>query len=192
MNIKSKLIALDNILLSQGAPVCKYLNIGAKEPIINDFISSEEIARNLKFIQLYKWHNGINFPQSGVPSSHIELLPFGALFSLSFISEMRKELTGWEIMDNANMFIPFLGSGEDDMYLLKNDTQGMVYFLSPAANVYGDPCFKSIEGLIDFMIDCYNERILINDTIEGLVVDSQKYWPKWKANQNNLTGGNFY
>ena len=68
---------------------------------------------------------------------------------------------------------------------MKNDIKGTVYYLSPATNQYGEPFFNSIELLIDFVIECYSEKILFNDENEGLIVKDE-YFAKWGLHRDKL------
>ena len=184
-SVENKLKILEKILIEQKAPVCSYFNAGVPESHIVEELNSLGMGENGDFVDLYKWHNGIEFPPEGVLSSHIEIFPFATFFSLNYAKQKREEFIKWGIMDNAHLYLPFMGSGEDDAYLLKNEIKGTVYCLSPASNIYGEPFFNSIEGLIDFVLECYNEKILYNDQNEGLIVKDE-YFTKWESRREKF------
>jgi hypothetical protein len=75
---------------------------------------------------------------------------------------------------NRHEYVPFLSGGEDDMHLLRVST-GEIYWSSPGIQVYCEPKFYSLSSLLDFILNCYEKRVLKMHPIEGLIVN-ENYW----------------
>jgi hypothetical protein len=171
--MKNKLLKLDEILRESDAPILEFLNPGLEKEAIVNWLKENNFNLNDEFIELYQWHNGIDLYLDG-SDSLFELLPFGKPFTLDEIIIKRDLLIDWEIIDNAHTFIPFAGSGEGEMYLLKNDSSGEVYDFNPFSNVYGDLIFSSIGGMFDCIIECLEKSIFVMDAVNGLQLDFDK------------------
>jgi hypothetical protein len=169
---KNRLQEIESILNEGNAPVLKYLNPGVSRQELLTFFNEQNINPNPALLALYEWHNGINFSVSGMVQSMIEIIPMGIFYSLDFMVMSRKDVIEWNYMEDATDYIPLFGSGEDDIYLLKNST-GEIFYMSPAVQNFGEFVFRSIDTMLDFIIECYREKIITLDPVKG--VQAQDY-----------------
>jgi hypothetical protein len=138
--------------------------------------NANNIKLNDELIQLYEWHNGISFFEKKVTQPYLELLPMGIPYSLEYAIEAKKQILSLDYLelDNLADFLPFFGSGEDDMYLYKQGT-GEIYYISPAVQNFGSLEFTSLREMFDFIIECYSIGILNSDSENGLEIDYDEY-----------------
>ncbi len=172
-----KLKRLEKILEQGNAPILKYFNAGLKKEEVAIKLLQNDIYPNESLILLYEWHNGVKY-KNGNDFSQIELLPDATFYSLDWALERRSELIDWAIIDSPEFYLPIFGSLEDDLYLLKNDEKGEIYYSSPRATIYAELDFKSIDIMLDVLIDCYNERIFEIDSSSGLSYAIDRYFYK--------------
>ena len=169
---KERIAKVEVILKKYDAPVLKYFNPGLAREAIIEFFNENKISLNPALIALYEWHNGVQ--DSNVMQALLEIMPMGMFYSLDIMIKDRAMINGWNFMEIKGDFLPLLGSGEDDIYLL-NNSSGEIFYVCPAANIYGELKFKSIDSMLDFIIDCYEEEIFKIDPINGLEVNEDEY-----------------
>jgi len=172
-----KLQKLESILVVQNAPVLPYLNPRAGREDLLKFFGEQNIEPIPSLIALYEWHNGVRFPVQGIRQSVIEILPMGIFYSLDQLAGSRKDIIRWNYMERPEEYVPLFGSGEDDIFLLKY-TSGEIFYLSPAAGSYGEFQFKSIDGMLEFIIECYEQGIFWIDPSSGLEIKEDEYSAK--------------
>jgi hypothetical protein len=174
---EDRLQELEMILKKSNAPVLKYLNPGLAREEIATFFTRHNINPSPALMALYEWHNGVVFPFPEVTQAENEIFPMGIFYCLDFMLMSWKDVIEWNYMEDAADYIPLFGSGESDIYLLKNST-GEIFYMSPAIQNFGEFCFTSIDVLLDFIIECYRERVLTIDPEKGLVVEDEEYFEK--------------
>jgi hypothetical protein len=175
--MKNKLQELEMILTKSNAPVLKYLNPGMAREEIVTFFTRHNINPNPTLVALYEWHNGVFFPFPRLKQAMIEILPMGIFYCLDFMLMSREDVIKWNYLEDPADYLPLFGSGEDDIYLLKNSTGG-IFYMSPAVQNFGEFCFRSIDAMLDFIIECYRERVFTIDPEKGLDVNDEEYYPK--------------
>ncbi len=181
-SLENNLKLLDKFLIGNSAPICDYLNPGLEKSVIVEFLNSEGFVHNEEFITFYQWHNGIHFPVEGAKAELIELIPLGIPYSLDYVKEVREDMTKWGMIDKPEFYLPFMGSRQNDVFLLKNEQGSRIYFSSPAADDFFAPSFKSIAAMVDFILRCYQEKLLVIDPKTGLdVSDDKKYYKMFEA-----------
>jgi hypothetical protein len=176
-SIKQKLQELESILQKYDAPVLKHLNPGIPKEEIEIFLTQHGIKSNEALISLYEWHNGLDILYGN--DLVLSIFPDGKFFNLNEMVRIKHLFSSWEYLEieHTDEYIPIFGTGEADMYLLNQSTME-VFYLNPNANIYCEPYFKSVNLMIQFIIECYNEEIFIIDPIKGLIVDFDKYYIK--------------
>jgi hypothetical protein len=177
---KEKLQRLESILVEKKAPVLGYLNPGLGREEIHELFVQKKIEPRPDLIALYEWHNGVRYPVAGVLQPVIEIMPMGIFYDLDQQERSWKNVIRWNYMERPEEYLPLFGSGEDDLYLLRHTT-GEIYYLSPAAGVYGDLQFKSLDDMLDLIIDCYEEGIFRVDPSRGLEADEYDYFAKMET-----------
>lgn len=162
-----KLKKLERILEQGNAPILKYFNAGLKREEVVTRLLQKGIYLNESLISLYQWHNGVKY-EYGDNFLKIQIFANATFYTLEWALERREELIDWEIVDYPDQYLPIFGSLEGEMYLLKNDLQGEIYYLSPKANIYGEMQIKSLDKMLDMIFDCYNEKIFEIDPNKGI------------------------
>lgn len=173
-NTREKLREIDAILKEHDAPLLNYFNPGLPHETIADLFLKHGLFLNSSLAELYEWHNGIDFTTVSVRQSLLEIMPMGIFYSMQQMMEARQDLLRWNYMENSAAYFPLFGSGEDDLYLLKNDT-GEIFFLSPAVQIYGALEFTSIDSMLDCLIECYKQGVLRIAPDEGLIVEDDEF-----------------
>jgi hypothetical protein len=168
---------IDSILRQHKAPLLNFFNQGMTKDYLFDFFKKQNIYPNPALIALYEWHNGVRMPAEGICQSTVELMPMGIFYCLDEMIKGRQLVIDYNFMVDPHQFIPLFGSGEDDLHLL-NNTTGEIYYFSPAVNVYGELEFNSIDSMLDFIIECYEEKIFTIDPLNGLEVRDDEYYSK--------------
>jgi hypothetical protein len=181
MDNKERISKLETILKDLKAPVLKYFNSGLERADIVALFKENGIYPNPALMDLVEWHNGIAYPDDGLFDGVVDILVNGTLYSLEEMVSRKEELIDWGILDEPELYLPFMGTVEGEMYLLKNDPGGQVFYLSSAAGIYGKLRFTSIERMLDLVIECYEEKIFTIDETEGLQIDFDGYNAKIKA-----------
>lgn len=176
--IKEKIKQLEATLVACNASVLHYLNPGLPTEQILEVLSANNINPIPGLIALYEWHNGTPYFRQGISSVFLNILPYCFFYSLQDMVRLKREFLSWdhlaENLGNMNDYWPLFGSLEDDMYLLKNTT-GEIYYISPAVQIYGDLEFTSIDNMLDFAIECYQQNIFVSDPKRGLRTNFDKY-----------------
>jgi hypothetical protein len=92
------------------------------------------------------------------------------------MAALRSDFISYDYFEvkNRHEYIPLLSGGEDDMHLLRIST-GEIYYSSPGIQVYCEPQFHSLSSMLDFILRCYEEKILRLHPIDGLLID-ERYW----------------
>jgi hypothetical protein len=90
--------------------------------------------------------------------------------------KLREISIDYEIFPNADSYLQIFGSGESEMYLVRYDNDETVYYVSPAANIYCEPAFKSLSSMMDCIIECYESGVFKVHSTKGLVTDFQSYY----------------
>ncbi|MCS3797587.1 hypothetical protein [Niastella sp. OAS944] len=178
MTIKEKIKQLEAALVACSASVLHYLNPGLPTAQILEVLSANNINPYPGLIALYEWHNGTPYFRQGISSVFLNVLPYCFFYSLQDMVRLKREFLSWKYLaanlGDMNDYWPLLGSLEDDMYLLKNST-GEIYYISPAVQIYGNLEFTSIDKMLDFAIECYQQNIFVIDPKRGLRTDFDKY-----------------
>ena len=186
--LKEKLNKLSENLEANNLPVLKYLQKGLnREDIIKTF-NDNGIFLNESLIQLYEWHNGVPFPDLPAKSGRFDLVPMIMFYSLDYMLLRRKDIQRWNYFNDINDFLPIFGSSEDDIYLVKNDESGIIYYLAPAIGIYGEYDMNSIETLIDYIYECQVEKVLTYSVDEEFQVNYEVWGNlgnKFKESFNN-------
>jgi hypothetical protein len=176
--IKDKIKQLEAALVACNASVLHYLNPGLPTAQILEVLSANNINPYPGLIALYEWHNGTPYFRQGISSVFLNVLPYCFFYSLQDMVRLKREFLSWKYLaanlGDMNDYWPLLGSLEDDMYLLKNST-GEIYYISPAVQIYGNLEFTSIDKMLDFAIECYQQNIFVIDPKRGLRTDFDKY-----------------
>jgi len=173
--IELKLVKLESILTDAGAPVLQFLNPGLPDDEIISFFSKNNIPAHPDLLSLYRWHNGLTSIY-GQFNSLVDFSPSGTFPNLNEMVALRNDFINDPCIDieNRHEYIPFLSGGEDDMHLLRVST-GEIYHSCPGIQIYCIPQFHSLSSMLDFIISCYEEKILSMHPIDGLIID-EKYW----------------
>ena len=174
---EKKLKRLEDLLKENDAPILRFFSPGLSKEFIIEYFNKHSISLRPELMALYEWHNGIDFDAAKVLQPMIEIMPMGIFYTLDFMFSTRSDLTRWNYIENSNEYLPLFGSGEDDLYLLKNAT-GEIFYLAPASLIRGELWFKSINAMLDCLIECYQEGILKIAPDEGLVVMFDEYEKK--------------
>ncbi len=100
------------------------------------------------------------------------MLPFGKLFNLDEMLQVRNIFRDWaeDDFDNLNDYVPFMGSGESDMFIL-NTLTGEVLAYQPMIQIIGELEFESIESMINCILECFESNAYQIDYKEGLIID---------------------
>lgn len=173
--LREKLTQLDSILHDGKAPLVRFLNPGLSKKEIVAFLTSHNIYPFPDLITLYEWHNGVNTVY-GHHDEEVDLIPFGALFNLREMIQMREIFFEWaeKDFDNLKNYVPILGTGESDMFIL-NTTTGQVLAYQPMIQIDGELAFHSIEALIDCILECFESGAYCIDQEKGIIIDMDKY-----------------
>jgi hypothetical protein len=158
MGTQNRIERLNKALYSRNASIFDYLNPGKPLDELLLLLNSNGILPNESLIAVYEWHNGVRH-SSDPYKREPELIPNGSLYSLEYMISRKRDILDWGYLSRPENYLPFIGSLEDDLYLLKNTT-GEIYYLSPAVQIFGEKAFGSIDSMLDFIIECYEEEIL--------------------------------
>jgi hypothetical protein len=175
-----KIKEIQQILQQGRSPIFEFLNNGLPRDIVKHQLEANGISPNEDLMILYEWHNGVR-SLNNVKFTKIQIWPEATFYSLDFALQRRNEIGDWNMLDSYENYLPFIGGLEDDMFLIKNDSMGQVFQLSPSANIYGDFAFRSISDMLDLIIDCFVEGIFWTDPNEGLRYDLDGYFKKKKV-----------
>lgn len=173
-SLEQKAAELEELLKKLNAPVLKYLNPGLKEQEIIAFFEEKHMKCHPDMLQLYKWHDGIDFPPEGIYSSLIEIAPFAIFYSLEIMARTFDLFTEWNFIENLNEYLPIFGSGESETFLFKI-SDGSIHFTSPFVGIYNEPAFRSLEIMFDFFLECYSKNILTVDSETGVEIKEDEY-----------------
>ncbi len=170
-----KLEKLESILIEAKAPVLNLFNPGLEDDEIVSFFSNHNIPTHPDLLSLYGWHNGL-VSIYGRCNELVNLSPLGAFANLTEMAALRNDFMSYDYfeVENRHEYIPFLSNGEDDMHLLRIST-GEIYHSSPGIQIYCEPQFHSLSSMLDFIIKCYEEKLLSMHPTDGLIID-EKYW----------------
>lgn len=171
-----KLIRLEAILKEKKSPVLTYFNDGLLRSEIEAFFISHNIPIHPDLICLYEWHNGVKSVY-GHRGGVTELLPFGTFFNLEEMLLMKDVFKEFELEDDfgdLDNYLPILGTGESDMFLL-NLSSGEILSFQPMIQIYGDLAFRSIDKMIDCITECLKSGAFTIDEKDGLEVNFDKY-----------------
>ncbi|HKZ64833.1 MAG TPA: hypothetical protein VJ111_00690, partial [Chitinophagaceae bacterium] len=82
----------------------------------------------------------------------------------------------WDYLELGDIseYLPLFGSGEDDVYLLKQTT-GEIFYIAPAIQIFDSLEYKSIDSMLDCVIECYEGGIFIIDSETGLDVKYEEW-----------------
>jgi len=176
MSTKQKLLQLESILIKKNAPVIKHFNPGLSQEEVISFLASQGIPAIPSLVALYEWHNGVKTVY-GFLDAELELLPFGKLFNLEEMVQMRATFVDWaeDYFDRTDNYIPFLGSGESDMFLLDLTTQEVLAF-QPMIQTFGERMFRSIDSMLDCIMECFEKGAFTIVPEKGLEKDFEAYW----------------
>ena len=176
MSTKQKLLQLESILIEMNAPVLKHFNVGLPQEEVIAFLDSQGIPAIPSLVALYEWHNGVKTVY-GFLDAELELLPFGKLFNLDEMVQMRTAFEEWaeDYSDTADNYVPFLGSGESDMFLLDLTTQEVLAF-QPMIQTFGERMFRSIDSMLDCILECFEKGAFTIVSEKGLEKDFEAYW----------------
>lgn len=154
-SLKQKLEKLDSILIKGNALIVQHFNSGIPRKEIISFLQSKQIKPFQSLVTLYEWHNGVKTVY-GHFDCELNIIPNGSFFNLNEMLRMREVFRDWakEDFDNLDDYIPFLGTGESDMFIL-NTTTGQVLAYQPMIQIYGELAFHSIESMIDCVLECF-------------------------------------
>ena len=174
-SLQQGLKTLDAILADRDAPLVRHFLPGLPKEAVISFLGSQGIAPLPSLVALYEWHNGVKTVY-GYHDSELELLPFGKLFNVDEMLKMRAIFTEWaeDDFDNTDDYLPFMGSGESDMFILHMST-GEVLAYQPMIQIAGDLAFNSIESMITCILECFESKAYQIDPKEGLIIDFDKY-----------------
>jgi hypothetical protein len=187
-SLPESLKALDSILIDKNAPLIHHFNPGLPKEEVISFLQFHQITPIPSLVMLYEWHNGVKTVY-GYFDSELELFPFGKLFNLDEMLQMREIFREWaeDDFDNLNDYIPFMGSGESDMFIL-NILTGEVLGYQPMIQIVGELEFRSIEAMINCILECFESNAYQMDHKKGLIID----WDKYEGiKKSYLTGNDF-
>lgn len=174
-SLRQKLTDLDAILTKTNAPLIRLFNPGLSEEEIISFFQEHKIKLYPTLVTLYEWHNGVKSVY-GHHDEEVDLIPFGTLFNLQEMLQMRKIFREWAENDFEDLdnYLPFLGTGESDMFVL-NLTTGEVLAYQPMIQIDGELAFHSIETLVDCILECFDTGAYQVDQQKGILIDMEKY-----------------
>jgi hypothetical protein len=174
-SLRQKLIDLDSILVKTSAPLVQLLNPGLLKEEIIAFFQEHNIKPHLTLVTLYEWHNGVKSVY-GHHDEEVDLIPFGALFNLHEMIQMREVFREWAENDFEDLdnYLPFMGTGESDMFIL-NLTTGEVLAYQPMIQIDGELAFHSIETLFSCILECFQNEAYQVDQQKGILIDMDKY-----------------
>lgn len=174
MQIKAKLEKLELVLRQRKAPVLEHFNPGLTKQDVEAFLNEHGIVPIPSLVALYEWHNGVKTVY-GFIDRVLEILPFGKLFNLNEMIKMREVFKEWAYEDFSDLdnYIPFLGSGESDMFLLNLTTEEVLCY-QPMILTFGELVFRSINTMLDCIIECY-EKDAFTIGQDGFEVNFDKY-----------------
>jgi hypothetical protein len=173
--ISSKLELLESIFKEANAPILQHFNSGLSKEEILKIFAVNDIPEHPDLIALYQWHNGVHSIY-GIQNELVGIIPMGSFPNLNEMLALRKDFLSYDYfeVENRKEYIPFLSGGEDDMHLLRIST-GQVYYSSPGIQIYCEPEYHSISSMLDFILNCYKEKILHIHPTEGLKIN-KRYW----------------
>jgi hypothetical protein len=171
MTTKERIEKLEAALNKRNPYILKCFNPGKTRNELLIFLHGHGIAPNESLIALYEWHDGVH-----ISSPFPYLIPNATFYSLEQMMKTRNDLIDWDCVPDHEDYFPLLGALEMDMYVLKNST-GEIYYLSPAVQIFGRKDFDSIDLMLEFITECYEDEILPID--QGSVdVSIDKYFDK--------------
>lgn len=178
-----KLQRLESLLRERNAPVLAHLNPGLPREEIIAFLQTHNIPARPELVALYEWHNGVTTVYDQ-PDNLLYLFPFGCFFNLEEMIQMRavfydlvESFKEWneDSFEHPDNYIPILGTGESDMFLLHLST-GEVLDYQPMIQIFGNLMFRSIDSMLDCIIECYETGVFTIDPQTGLENDFDRYW----------------
>lgn len=193
-SLQQKLSELDKILIKNKAPLVQLFNPGLPKGEIISFFQRHDIIIHDTLVTLYEWHNGVTSVY-GHFDEEIDLIPFGALFNLQEMLQMRKVFREWAENDFENLdnYLPFMGTGESDMFIL-NLTTGEVLAYQPMIQIDGKLEFRTIETLVDCILECFQTKAYKVNPEKGILIDMDRYHAirekHQKLTSNRTTDGN--
>lgn len=178
-----KLHRLEALLRERNAPVLAHFNPGLPREEVIAFLQTHNIPARPELVALYEWHNGVKTVYDQ-PDNVLYLFPFGCFFNLGEMIQMRavfndlvESFREWEedSFEHPDNYIPVLGTGESDMFLL-HLSSGEVLDYQPMIQIFGAPMFRSIDSMLDCLIECYETGVFTIDPEQGLESDFNRYW----------------
>jgi hypothetical protein len=173
-NVKSQTKNLDFILNSNNSPVLKRLNPGLSSIEITEFFKNHGLKQWQGLIELFEWKNGTIIPKTPFFNQSLELFPDGIFYSLDTMIEFRKEIISSDLLDQPERYYPIFGSCELDSYCFNNETGEIVYY-APTIQIFGSPRFKTIEIMLDFIVNSYQKGLLKIDSKTGLEYNYEEF-----------------
>ncbi|MDI3319270.1 hypothetical protein [Pinibacter soli] len=177
LTTRQRLEILEEIFIQNNSPILKHLNPGLDKSEIELFFKENNIYNNRQLLSVYEWHNGVKSVY-GVLDPLLELIPFGKLFNLTELLQIRNIFFEWGQEDFPGRpledYLPFIGSGESDMFLLNLKT-GQIFCYQPMIQIFGELAFNSIDKMLDCIIECYSTSAFTTDPVSGLEMDWRKY-----------------
>ncbi len=167
---KKKLEKLDIILNEKNAPIQRYFNHGLSRQEVVDFFNSRGILASDSLIALYEWHNGVDVTRFHVRQSLIQMFPMGIFCTLDFMMERRSQIIedlDYLQLGDLHQYLPLFSGGEDNLFLYKIST-GEIFYISPIIQILGELEFKSIDTMLDCLIEAYLDGTFTIDQEIGL------------------------
>jgi hypothetical protein len=89
---------------------------------------------------------------------------------------MRNIFCDWaaEDFNDLSNYIPFMGSGESDMFLLNLTTEEVLAY-QPMIQIVGELRFRSIDSMLECLIECHKKGVFKVDPQQGLDTDYHAY-----------------
>lgn len=105
--------------------------------------------------------------------SIVQLFPMGIFCSLDVMFEKREEIIedlDYLELGDLHQYLPLFSGGENNLFLFKIAT-GEIFYISPIIQIFGELEFKSIDSLLDCVIDAYLDGTFTIDQEIGLDAD---------------------
>lgn len=168
--MREDLEKLEQILIKAGVDVTLLFNPGIERATIVELVNEIGLHPNEELIQLFQWHNGVNFHDK--PTGRISFTNWGVFLPLSYCIDAYKAQIA--LYNDYFFLFPFFF---DDTVMIDLDitsnTYGQLYFLCPSLQII-EPitAYDSLLSMVQTTLNCFEKGLMYYDSEGFLEIDT--------------------